>query len=332
MKIKLSAYLPLLVPLKSHKRIVEWYSNTIKELKEANYLFVSIGGTKTNVKFAISNEATRWSEYKKLWEKPSSAREFHYLKISTQVEIFPQVFKVGTEEISKEEAIYWAKYDAAVDFKKFICDFVIATNLARPGSLHCKKGPIIVNAGHIHDVLEFDGQSFSHAVAYADEITWPTFLELSIKQVWEWFSKVKGLENGVLHGPSGRALTAVSYLLRENTALDLVWALLGLEALYSKSNVALTEQLIEKSKIFLGTPTSNKKLFGRMYDFRSRLLHGNIDFPIEYCEYDALDEVRNYSSESYDAALLAKAVLIATLQKMVQLDLYELNFKYALDS
>ena len=79
-------------------------------------------------------------------------------------------------------------------------------------------------------------------------------------------------------------MAALSYAapgsVDSESSLNLAWVLLGLEALYCTGNVGLREQLVAKSELVLGPRVENKKAFGAMYDFRSRLLHGDMDLQI----------------------------------------------------
>jgi len=113
---------------------------------------------------------------------------------------------------------------------------------------------------------------------------------------------------------------------REVVALDLVWSMIGLEALYEKGNADITSQLVEKTQALFGPQADFKKDVRRMYDYRSRLVHGDLDFPGHFFEY--LDE--GFSEESGRYAAIASAILVATLQEMCLRGIYSLEFKYSL--
>jgi hypothetical protein len=135
-------------------------------------------------------------------------------------------------------------------------------------------------------------------------------------------------------GRLGRSLAAVSHLttadLESTSCIDLVWILLGLESLYSKGNVGLKEQLLGKTEAILGPRTENKKAFGIVYDFRSRLIHGNVDIPLRFTEFNAVETFADFHEELLRNEELALAVLLATLQWMAVNDVTELNFEYSL--
>ena len=120
----------------------------------------------------------------------------------------------------------------------------------------------------------------------------------------------------------------MSYLLgddyKDENELALVWALIGLEALYGKGNVGLKSQLIEKTESLLGKMTMFKKEFGQMYDFRSRLVHGDKNFHFKGFERIPED---GFSSQLRVSEDLAITTLISTLKHMCSNNVHELNFR-----
>jgi hypothetical protein len=174
-------------------------------------------------------------------------------------------------------------------------------------------------------------------VKYArKDIGWPEVKTVSIKKVWDWLTKLKGLERGIGEGPAGRAVAALSYLEGEDnfrdSDLDIVWALLGLEALYCSGKSGVMNQLLEKSQVLLGAIQNHKRILRDMYDLRSRVLHGNVDIPLRYSHYDGVSEFQKFHLGTYKAALLAHAMLVASIQKLVERNWTHLSFKYILDS
>ena len=109
-----------------------------------------------------------------------------------------------------------------------------------------------------------------------------------------------------------------------------MWALLGLEALYGHGNVGLKTQILEKSEALLGPRHENKKLFGWMYDFRSRLLHGDMDLLYQHNTHDADPTYEKIWKELYECESLATAMLLSTLQNMCQRNSYSLEFCFTL--
>lgn len=91
-------------------------------------------------------------------------------------------------------------------------------------------------------------------------------------------------------------------------------------------------QLLEKSQILLGTIQNRKRIVRDMYDLRSRVLHGNADIPLRYSQYDDVSEFQKFHHGSWEASLLAHAMLVASIQKLVERNWTHLSFKCILDS
>ena len=164
-------------------------------------------------------------------------------------------------------------------------------------------------------------------------IGWPKLQILPFMQVWDWFNK-HGLDFEK-HSTSktGTALNAFTHIFDDHsrdTVLELLWAMVGIEALYATSKDGIAEQIFTKSQILLGEMTDFKKKLKEMYNFRSRFFHGDLNIPPAMYEfYDAENE--DYSKKLSSAAFLAIAILTATLQKMIILDKPSLKFKTELE-
>ena len=97
---------------------------------------------------------------------------------------------------------------------------------------------------------------------------WPPIQALSIVLVWEWLQKVPGFNNDFGVTEVGRALAAFTHLLRRRDPTTvgevLLWALLGLEALYTRGTSELGAQLSIKTQLLLGEQQEFKKSITRM--------------------------------------------------------------------
>ncbi len=90
------------------------------------------------------------------------------------------------------------------------------------------------------------------------------------------------------------------------------------------------EQLRKKIYTLLGTPEAHKKRFPRMYDLRSRVIHGQLDFSSAYSTGGGPKDERFYK-ELGEATDLATALLLATLQQLVKRSWRGLQFSYSVD-
>jgi hypothetical protein len=213
---------------------------------------------------------------------------------------------------------------------------LLAVNIARPSSLSVVQGYAFLNEHYVEETKSFLAGELVAAVQVSQEKGWPKLIAPSIKETWAWLIASGALVDGVGVGRLGRALSALSHLTAssnlDRSSIELAWVLLGLEALYARGNVGLKEQLLGKTESVLGPRTENKKLFGAVYDFRSRLIHGDVDIPLRFTEFDGADKYEKFHSERYEHEALATAVLIATIQWMIKRKAHSLEFEYAVKS
>jgi len=209
--------------------------------------------------------------------------------------------------------------------------WVIASHIAKPGSLNFDECFTTIddelyerNAGG-HSIID-DAVS---AVSTAD---WPKFELLSIQRVWSWLTQIADFRTRSSKSKLGRAIGAITYLINPSHAdenvLGLVWALIGLEALYGNTNQGLRSQLLDKSEAYLGPRSSHSKQFGWMYDFRSRFIHGDLDFVFQHHDFGGDAAADKFIDDAFRSQELAIAMLIATVQRMCIDGRQQLAFEY----
>lgn len=93
--------------------------------------------------------------------------------------------------------------------------------------------------------------------------------------------------------------------------------MVGLEALYAEGTEGLRRQILQKSEITLGPRTAFKKQFERIYEVRSRFIHGDTPFPLAYSESTSAVEAQG--REIGEAFGLAQAMLLGSLQRLISL-------------
>ena len=107
----------------------------------------------------------------------------------------------------------------------------------------------------------------------------------------------------------------------------------SLEAIYCRDRDGLQRQLIAGSEALLGPRLENTKLFKDMYNYRSRWLHGDVDFPLFRRELPEplgeRSEGSDYILEMQSTTAVAVALLLATLQEFIERDWHDLEFHYS---
>ncbi|MDC4203696.1 MAG: hypothetical protein MPW14_08585 [Candidatus Manganitrophus sp.] len=220
----------------------------------------------------------------------------------------------------------------STDLEKFSGDLILAAAIAKPGGLEPLDVVLYVNRKKERSIRTGPHDLINLVVDYAVEVGWPKLHEINIEEAWQWISRIPGLENGVPQGDVGRAISALSHVIGEDySAVQLMWCMVGLEALYLKGKQGLSEQLFEKVQTLLGPVNEHKRAFRGLYDYRSKFVHGDLDIPLIYTPYDGAEEFEKFYHETFDAMKRAAALLLATLQKMVELRIYSLEFRYILE-
>lgn len=230
-----------------------------------------------------------------------------------------------------EEKREYLFVDYAADSLVFASrQLLLCANLAAPGvlsavSFHARF------AGAVRDHHEMMlSDALSSAVAESRDRGWPPIeMNARLDAVWLWARSVPSFIDGVGETPVGRAIAAFSHLFVGSPGQSsdelLFWALLGLESIYGRGREGLAEQLREKSHVLLGMPATHKKVVSRMYDFRSRFVHGDIDIPFRGAPFD---ELSGYTEKMDEGQSTGIALLLSTLQALAKVGRTEIEFEY----
>lgn len=248
--------------------------------------------------------------------------EILQISVTVPVSNYDQVLVNSEEQFPLVERAQLARLLARVDFEKAVSDLLVMANIAQVGSIELKASFLSQDdiLSEQATIPKMDGWALQRAVEMAETMSWPKLKSLSLQEVWDWAIEHPSMLQGFDGTSTGRALNAFSRLFDVATSdrpMQLIWALIGLEALYCTNKTELLSQLRERSQLFLGEQQAYKKRLSQMYNFRSRFVHGDLDFPGLYLIRDARDEVSKYDIELLDAIAVAIAVLVATLQEII---------------
>lgn len=224
-----------------------------------------------------------------------------------------------TFTLTLEEAERGQRDRIASDLTRIASDIILAAYLSAPGSFNVREFTVSIN-GERHkspsnDVLDLwsappvdQGRQFGG---------WPPIASIPFRDVLDWLLAIDGFAKGLPKGPSGRAVSALTHALSEH-GLQVVWAVLGLEALYCVDNKDLANQLRQKSTALLGEPREYKKRVQELYDHRSKLVHGGLDIPLAYEWVEVLDEFEHYLERQMHTSDFAITLLVSTIQQLIQ--------------
>lgn len=235
--------------------------------------------------------------------------------------------------ISQENAEYLHTNWIREAFLRRIYDLVLVANVASLGSMGIKEG-IILQDDKLHDKTDLmSANQLRYAAELVDKIGWPKLQKLDFIQVWKWAIAQKGFLEGYSKNSVTRALSAFTYLFDENIEWQgpsLFWALVGIEAIYKEGNTGITEQIREKTQNLFGEPTEFKKKLTGMYNYRSRFVHGDLDFPSRHPS-DEISEAE-FVWELSEHIDLAIGILAATFQELVQRNWSGFKFSYVVSN
>lgn len=339
-EVTLKAYLPILIPLTFEdfdKNVSEILTELVSLSGSIQFPLEEYGSHETTIELFENEKQDELLS--KVWVKPTHIRDLKILKFAIDKPILvPEktYFVEDNKKIFVEGSAARSIHLLFIieTFEKRIYDFLITTHIACPGYLDVDEGYLFFNDKY-YDRIQGMKSSIREAYQLSNELGWPKLDKLNIIDVWDWTKEIDEFISGIGKTPLGRALCALSYLFKPGImhegALDLVWTLVGLEALYCKDITGIQKQLTEKSQVLLGEVKENKRKFKKMYDIRSRLIHGSVDFPSKYCFKHAEPAFEKFTSDNYQATLVAEALLIATLQEMYKNKYSKLEFVYKIE-
>lgn len=343
MALDLTLLLPIMAPLPMDTDLRSLQKRCLAELSglEALVPLDSVfGGSPLHIRWV--DDPANEPLLSGIWQRPPRVRDYSLLIFEIDGENCARTI-ASESQIPKDDPFETnlqivSEQVSTHVFQHEINNFLLLANILYPGAISAIEGYLMVNdepAKLAGGTSPFYAEHLFGAVTAAADLGWPKFYSIPFVDAWEWLRHSGALCDGIGIGRLGRAIAALSHLttssFESTSSVGLVWILLGLEALYSKGNVGLKEQLLGKTESILGPRTENKKVFGGVYDFRSRLLHGDVDIPFRYSPFDAVKKFEDFHDELMKSEDLALATLIATLQWMARNNTKEMNFVYTLE-
>lgn len=228
-------------------------------------------------------------------------------------------FKIDKSKITEIQKID-DRENAQWLLKVIIYHLFVVLNIAKP-SAYLSTGGLYYSGNKVFHKITPIHHSMGFAFEKAIETQWPKLNLLSFKQVWDWYFQFDSEILTLPTSPIGRALNAFSHLIRSSATdesySELLWIMIGLEALYCQGKSKYDEQLNTKTALFLGKRGSFKKKFNKMYGYRSRFIHGRLNLQSQFIYVDDSVDVNQHLDEYWSTRSLALATFIATLQRLV---------------
>jgi hypothetical protein len=277
------------------------------------------------------------------WQGDRPDRRLYPPVLKLEIEL-PSALLAGIDippEISKEHHSLVLELLCPRYFMKRVQDLLLIANISRMGSIEVVDSVVIEDGFQRYGALRPVNTRYLQAgLSLAESVGWPPLRSLPLSEAWQWAVEHIDYLDGFAKSPTGRALNALSRILEDSDdsfdPMKLIWALVGIEALYVKGSTGVRQQVVEKSQTLLGPLETHKKRIGRMYDWRSRFLHGDWDFPpLETSAgmiADGRPEVGDYYKGLCEAIEFGTAILVASLQTIIQRNWNGLDFSYKVDN
>jgi len=150
---------------------------------------------------------------------------------------------------------------------------------------------------------------------HSRKMGWPKIRNITLNETIEWYEKHKIHSDHRSKNELNRAINAFSRLfgnLKKESSADLFWIMLGIESLLVEGNQNITSQFREKSILILGKPKDYKRKLNKLYEYRSKLIHGSFDiFPRQFTDY------KSFEVEYGDYVSFALSILIALIRELI---------------
>lgn len=242
------------------------------------------------------------------------------------------------EEEGYEEEFYGSAKDFGKDLVKFetvkllkksLDEAFIMSHISTPGALKLRNGVLFINDKFYEEYETLSGfvrEAFEHC----DIIKYPKIEYISTREL---YSKLKMLNVNFKISPTcqlEKALNCLSNVLNPRLDINeiLMYSVIGLETLFVNGEQNIQRQIDEKVQLLLGQLSSHKRIIKNLYNFRSKLFHGEFELkPYHYYRNELIDDLDEIDSKLYEACTFSTLILVASIQKMILTGRKELIFK-----
>ncbi|RHX83390.1 hypothetical protein [Leptospira stimsonii] len=239
--------------------------------------------------------------------------------------------KIQADDPNSEENIVLQVFSHY--FVKFIYDLLLIVHLSEPGALEFQFGKVIINNFYNITLPPF-GKTFANAIEMSKHIVWPPIDSLPLSKVIKFFRKGDTLLPGFSSTNVERSLSAFTYLFtpQPTNELLLMWSMVGIEALFTKESAGIMEQVRSKIFTLLGSDEKGRKLISKMYNLRSKFLHGGVDIPTNKFGTNFMEPgTLQYDDDLLKTIEFSQVLLVSCLQKVIKLGKNPIEFNYKID-
>ena len=223
---------------------------------------------------------------------------------------------------------------AELYFSKLLYEIFLIANICVIGSIDYCDSAIFVNNEYTDSKLErIDVWSLQRAYDFILKYNWPVDIDLNFIDGWNWHEKYILYFDGFSINKTSRAINALSRIFifdqfGQDSSNELLWAMIGIETLLTNGKGGILDQVREKLVVLFNVSTpSIKKIINKMYNYRSRFVHGDTDFQSFGYFFDAAERFTKYTDEQMETVDISIAILVCILQYLIKNNWSGLNFE-----
>lgn len=212
------------------------------------------------------------------------------------------------KEKNIDESILWS-------INRFLTRLNFLINLTYSTNVDFIYGAVYSNDNEFVGKTDIILTTNMYCYEHSRKMDWPKIRNNTLTETIKWFKGNKIHSDHRSKNDLNRAINAFSRLfgnLKRESSADLFWIMLGIESLLVKGNQNITSQFKEKSILILGEPKDYKRKLNKLYEYRSKLIHGSFDiFPRQFTDYE------NFEDEYDDYVSFALSILIALIRELI---------------
>lgn len=249
-----------------------------------------------------------------------------YKKISRPIRISAKVFIEGRNNTSAYE------WYPSFFLEAYIYEIFAIINLSLPGAAEFNSLTIQDKKSKTSITPKLFAYNFDFSLVKTHQGGWPSLRRIPLHKVLHWFSALQiGVKQKADTGTE-RAIFVLYHLCKLDGGIEsIIWIFHGLEALFGTRIGENISGLVRRISSLLGCDAKQKanlnKRLRELYDLRSSFVHGNygIHHPMssEVVDRRLDDDV----TKIYLAGDFGFAILVASLQAMIDADIAELTYE-----
>jgi hypothetical protein len=240
--------------------------------------------------------------------------KYHYLEF-----IF-NILKVNEENLKEKEEMSEEEWKSLLySCVRSFCEdeyklFVFTCFLAFP-----------VSTCFEHGVLLQDNRPSAHIDKYLNIFDFDKNKKINFQKCWDYLHDMSKFRAGRSQNNASRFISIMSeIILRDDDIVsNIFYSSMALESVFARgTSESISRQIIDKARIFLNAEIEEKKL-KRLYDVRSRYIHGDADILLSFLDYEF-----DKKDELYQLFFYVSEILFMIAKRIIEENISTIDFEY----